>query len=762
MGGRIQHGNADTQCATGYRGVRCEVCDYENDYAMNEIGDRCSKCKPDEGIDSIYIASGVVCGLVLLFVITKLRLWPRWLRTRLSALDLRESYLLRISKLKITIQFVDICCQIPNTYRLSLPRSSAKLLSSIKIPISIDCFSYVLRGRPFSYIDHVYASTLSCLIVRLLMRDDFLLFFCYTVYGLLCTHCLDYFLCLDFEDGESYLAIDVSIKCKGPEAGPHEDALIYVSFMSALFLLGTPLAFLLALLRTHAINPPLQAIMKDRDYVSSFALCGRRFVDAQGEALRGQRLTAARDETKRKWIKNHPDLAVSLEGKDYRAQFERKQARSGWKRAEDLMKRKARAVSLPAQKTRFLWHSYRVRCWAFEVVDTFRRLLVLALPKFLRALSMPYTVIQLVGLFVMTLSPVLYSLVDPFEDRTDHFLMVSTQLVEIVLLLCGLLRETMNEEQLIDWVVQVAIFATVCPMLLALLYYVWRPGGRIVRGMVVTNKEDQARQQANRLLVQLLNDHRDLEAKKICKKITAVEEGDIDSMDDLSFELQAALKEPLASLERMKAKNGHLLQQRQIGELRQETELRNTAGPLPLDEVRSQLERINCARPDGPAPLAADQITTQLEHIDVLSQESFAHHGGRTCTPIENLFSSAGDEVIERPWVERSSALVPGAAGIDSQTHDHAVEGCSSEVPIDDGLHADYRLAGNAPLAAHQITTQLKHIQGAPEAKTEAGVDLSNSFTHDGVVQFIDSAMREAFDERDLYREEVGKHTEDT
>ena len=65
----------------------------------------------------------------------------------------------------------------------------------------------------------------------------------------------------------------------------------------------------------------------------------------------------------------------------------------------------------------------------------------------------------------------------------------------------------MNEEQLIDWVVQVAIFATVCPMLLALLYYVWRPGGRIVRGMVVTNKEDQARQQANRLLVQLLSDH---------------------------------------------------------------------------------------------------------------------------------------------------------------------------------------------------------------------------------------------------------------
>jgi hypothetical protein len=46
-------------------------------------------------------------------------------------------------------------------------------------------------------------------------KEDFLLIFSYAVYSSLCDTCFMYFDCSPYEDGETYLTADVSIKCKG-------------------------------------------------------------------------------------------------------------------------------------------------------------------------------------------------------------------------------------------------------------------------------------------------------------------------------------------------------------------------------------------------------------------------------------------------------------------------------------------------------------------------------------------------------------------
>jgi hypothetical protein len=563
-GGRIHSSNRDSQCNVGYVGVRCELCDYESGYAIHRPSNKCSKCKKNEGQHSVYLAAGVMCGLLLLFAATQLRLWPRWLsrvkkvtvlngqhagrsgrltcshcevdelndafraagtlhvpinppsgfeqlarctlraagtlfsksrsaelqwrapkeelrqhwasaeahvRTqyenrvqqqrgqydrkhakyfearaltytvllrkngeheatnvcvlgadlRLCTMDLQEMYQLRVTKIKITVQFVQICLRLSGTYRFPLPPLTIEFLSYIKylevfdiaqIPMNLDCWQH------FNYINNAYVHTLTCLLVMALLKlkqgavlsfamllykrlrwslgraetdgsglkkrskvyvapvtqdlnqrhripqgrrrrrrssitsvadarrdaqrssvlnqaeaanliqaywgstrvraarrnidvlrrsllsslstakhlgtEDFFLLFSYAVYSSLCDTCFMYFDCSPYEDGEMYLTADVSIKCEGPDAGSYIASLGYVSFMSALFAVGIPLYYVLALKEVrHAIMPPLQSILKDRDYVAAFALGGLRLLDEEGTEMKGTQLRSA-------------------------------------------------------------------------------------------------------------------------------------------------------------------------------------------------------------------------------------------------------------------------------------------------------------------------------------------------------------------------------------------------------------------------------------------------------------------------------------
>ena len=49
-----------------------------------------------------------------------------------------------------------------------------------------------------------------------------------------------------------------------------------------------------------------------------------------------------------------------------------------------------------------------------------------------------------IGLFIMAVSPVIYSLVDPYDDRNDARLMIFTQLAQTVVVLCGMVRQNVK------------------------------------------------------------------------------------------------------------------------------------------------------------------------------------------------------------------------------------------------------------------------------------------------------------------------------
>ena len=272
-----------------------------------------------------------------------------------------------------------------------------------------------------------------------------------------------------------------SIKCDGPEAGPYLDSLSYVSFMSILFALGIPLYYVLALYKVRgAINTPLPSILKDKDYITAFALAGHKFIDNEGKRMSGEQLGSARKVVRDDWVQRNPELAASLEGKDYKSQYEHVRARAGVKKAKDFIKRKARAASVPAHRFKFLWGPYRVKLWYFEVLDMFRRFLVLGLPKILSAMAPNAGIEIYIGLLVMAVSPVIYSQMDPYISRNDHHLMILTQLAQTVVVLCGMVRENVkgNTSNLI---VTVIIMVTLCPMFLVLVLFVWDPSGRTAK-----------------------------------------------------------------------------------------------------------------------------------------------------------------------------------------------------------------------------------------------------------------------------------------
>ena len=263
--------------------------------------------------------------------------------------------------------------------------------------------------------------------------------------------------------------------------------------------------------------------MKDRDYIAPWACPpGRKFTNEQGEPMAGQQLLSARNAAKQEWVRQNPELAACLVGKDYQTQFEQRRKRDGHKKATEFIKCKARASSIPARRFKFLWGPYCTKCWYFEVVDLFRRFLILGLPKILRAMA-PRANIQIyIGLFVMAVSPVVYSQANPYKDRNDHHLMIGTQLAQTVVVLCGMLHANV-EGNLSNWIVTVIIMLTLVPMLIVLLLFVWDPRGRLLLPQKAKDKWAEVKD----MLRELVRGHMEA-AEAIEVAICAVEEGDIE------------------------------------------------------------------------------------------------------------------------------------------------------------------------------------------------------------------------------------------
>ena len=156
-----------------------------------------------------------------------------------------------------------------------------------------------------------------------------------------------------------------------------------------------------------------------------------------------------------------------------------------------------------------------------------RRFLVLGLPKILRA-TIPNAGIEIyAGLFVMAVTPVIYSQTDPYENSHDHHLMILTQLAQTLVVLCGMVRESV-QGNLANWIVTFVIMITLCPMFLVLLVYVYDPSGQMMRRVFLPNKVEDKWEDVKRLLQELARADKEA-SEAIAIAIAAVESGDVDA-----------------------------------------------------------------------------------------------------------------------------------------------------------------------------------------------------------------------------------------
>jgi hypothetical protein len=74
----------------------------------------------------------------------------------------------------------------------------------------------------------------------------------------------------------------------------------------------------------------------------------------------------------------------------------------------------------------------------------------------------------------MTISPVIYGELDPYEDSKDHNLMILTQLAQSIVMFCGIVIQTVKGDEAM-WIVTAISLITLVPMLFGLVLFILDP-----------------------------------------------------------------------------------------------------------------------------------------------------------------------------------------------------------------------------------------------------------------------------------------------
>eukprot|EP00935_MAST-01C_sp_MAST-1C-sp1_P000003 g3.t1 len=385
-----------------------------------------------------------------------------------------------------------------------------------------------------------------------LTREDLLLLFTYSVYTALCDTCFLFYDCQLYEDGETYLVPDPSIKCTDSE---YKSTTPYVSVMSILFPFCIPAYYLytLAWKAKALVNPELRHILKDKNYVRAFALAGRTFTNADGTPMEGAALEKAQCQAETEWTKHNHKMYTSLVGQDYKSKFESKREKEGFKQAKIWIQQKARLACVPARKYKFLWGPYSPSMFWFEVGDMLRRFLVTGLPKILTSMGIS-KVQTYIGLLVMAVCPVAYSSMDPYESTNDHWLMLATQLAQTIVVLCGMVRESIPGN-LSNWIVTAIIMVTLVPVFVVLLTFIFDPTGKVARRLFTPRRVKEHWAHVKRLLENLAGDNENVRST-VKFAIVSIEEGDSDNIQSL-MEICQSICQSMATLDE-EALTGHV------------------------------------------------------------------------------------------------------------------------------------------------------------------------------------------------------------
>ena len=209
-----------------------------------------------------------------------------------------------------------------------------------------------------------------------------LLIISFLVFTSVSTTIFQNFVCETFDDGSSRLVADYSIDCNNPIHKAYE---AYAGIMILIYPIGIPACYLIFLYQAKdRINPPDNLVVREDE---------RSFV--KGAVL----------------------------------QKEKMKLRLTYNDIEDIS---------------FLYETYKPRCWYFEVVECFRRLILTAIPVLIMRETATQVILLLLFNLVIT---AVYSETKPYAQNGDDIASICTQWgINLTLIVALMIRVNTAEE----------------------------------------------------------------------------------------------------------------------------------------------------------------------------------------------------------------------------------------------------------------------------------------------------------------------------
>jgi uncharacterized membrane protein YczE len=256
----IVNGNRDTQCAEGYAGVRCELCNTGLDYVM-QVGGSCGKCD-SHGVDLTTVAPFLILIFVLIWFVLSLvksndmARCIGWASHDDLKRRMRANFEKRAAKFRILVGFCQVASRVADCFTLSFPPQVLVFLESLVVfefvdifrflvvpnclfkisyysrimlvvclPLGVALLAYAFSGymwcKPKDKSKFKIAVAKSSFVTRVrAVRDsksrwlfEVALLLAFTCLPSFCQTLYTYFDCKLYEDGKTYLVVDPSIEC---------------------------------------------------------------------------------------------------------------------------------------------------------------------------------------------------------------------------------------------------------------------------------------------------------------------------------------------------------------------------------------------------------------------------------------------------------------------------------------------------------------------------------------------------------------------
>jgi hypothetical protein len=523
------------QCAGGYVGLRCSVCDTGNGFARNPVG-QCSQCGPGEADRAVALM--IFGAFVVLPAILMLGYW--WLKKRsLRVNALLDALSRRSVKLKIMIGFVQVLSRMTVSFRLRLPRLSLDFLNLMAYLDIFDIFSMSANMRcvySSSYYTKLYLQTLGPLLALVLIFGayritknaalyDMALFISFLVYAPTCNALFMYFDCQLFEDGLSYLVPDPTIFCTDDR---YIANLPFVVVSVLLYSVGIP-AWYFWLLQQYRdqINPPAP----DQHLLDLKR--GESIPEAEFKSMMllhfGMRLSALESSLMYDTLRVESGAPGDIKWGQVYALADEARPQSAGDAAPKLGSKPRRRLSIcmgtvaiplsfdempnahltsvrgnlafliylsecisgdentlqwklmnrnaneDVQTVKFLYNPYKPEYYWFEIFEMLRKFSMTSLPLLLRLMFNLPGLDMMMGELIMTGSVVFYTWCNPFANARDQGLMTPSQMQLLVTLIGGVFMRMMGGSSAGEALVTALIIGTCLPVVFAGAYSVYDP-----------------------------------------------------------------------------------------------------------------------------------------------------------------------------------------------------------------------------------------------------------------------------------------------